>query len=513
MKKSISVLLVLALLLSAVAALADGKLISDEPVSLKLCVKEVSVAGASYADNLPVFQAIEDRTGVSIDWEVIPAEYSTVISTRIAAMTDLPDILASDASNNMLIGSGVIIPLDDLVEQYAPNLQKLLADNPDVAPSMYGADGHLYFLPARMISMEGLGANPTAFMLRYDWLEKCGIEKAPETIDEWHDVLVAFRDMDPNGNGEKDEAPFCAYSNYSVAFSSAWGIDWLNEFYVDDNGKVQYAWGNDATRDFLATMHDWYAEGLIAPDYLTNVNMDARLLENKTGVSYMNAASNCNYQNTNSTVEGIDWRPVAPPNNVYTGERGFLPTNGEDRCSKYKLAITSSCADPVVAIRWIDYMFSDEGLRFTNIGIEGMSYTLVGEGNIIYDDAYFASDAAYENRKKAGIEPDGTIPHILTMQYFNAMKFAYSDVINEACAPLVEYFRPRFPDYPLTEEEDEVISSVMTDIKTYSNEMIHKFIIGTEPMDKFDEYLAKLNAIGLSDVLAIKQAQYDRNNE
>lgn len=514
MKKMVSLLLALVMLAACVSAVAE-KYVSDEPVTLKLCVDEVGVAGASYADNLPVYQRIEELTGVTIEWEVIPTDFETVMSTRIASMMELPDILSVNVPNSTLIKSGVIIPLDGLVNENTPNLLRLLEENPDVAPTMYSADGVLYFLPCRMISFEGLAANPITFEVRYDWMQRLGIEDMPETIEDWHELLVAIRDNDPNQNGEADETPFCTTNQYGAkVFASAWGIDWMNDFYLDDEGIVQYAWNTEAARDYLATMRDWYAEGLIAADYLSGRDHWARMLEDNTGVSYWCAASGCDWCNdyNEKNPDTCDWLPVNPPLNVYTGEESFLPVNMTERIALNKLSITTMCENPEIAIKWLDFMFSDEGQRLTNVGIEGESYTLNADGSLNYLPKYWTDTDCWENRKRAGIEPSRYIPHILGDEYFAGMCIPYSERVMERCTPLVDYFRPALPTYSPTAEEDAVLSAVMTDIKTYTEEMINKYIIGTEDLDSFDAFVEKLDSIGLDEVIAIKQEQYERNN-
>ena len=73
--KRIVALLLAALLVFTGAAMAEGKTVSEEPVTLKYAVSEVPVSGCSYADPLPVWKVLEEVTGVTIDWDVIPTEY------------------------------------------------------------------------------------------------------------------------------------------------------------------------------------------------------------------------------------------------------------------------------------------------------------------------------------------------------------------------------------------------------------------------------------------------------
>ena len=73
-----------------------------------------------------------------------------------------------------------------------------------------------------------------------------------------------------------------------------------------------------------------------------------------------------------------------------------------------------------------------------------------------------------------------------------------------------QYIRPTIPALSFTEEEREVINSIYTEIQTYKDEMINKFIMGKEPLDNFDNFVETLNSMGIEEVLAVEQAAYDR---
>ena len=73
-----------------------------------------------------------------------------------------------------------------------------------------------------------------------------------------------------------------------------------------------------------------------------------------------------------------------------------------------------------------------------------------------------------------------------------------------------QYIRPTIPALSLTEDEREVINSTYTEIQTYKDEMINKFIMGKEPLDNFDKFVQTLKDMGIDDVLAVEQAAYDR---
>ena len=509
MMKRIVALLLAALLVFTGAAMAEGKTVSEEPVTLKYAVSEVPVSGCSYADPLPVWKVLEEVTGVTIDWDVIPTEYQTVMSTRIASNSNLPDVMMDPGGSvSTLMNGSVFARLNDLIDAYGPNISRILGENPALVAEMYTPDGSLCALPTRVFTMQNYSTNPMCFMVRRDWMKKVGITDEPTTIEEWHALLQAFREKDPNGNGEKDETPFCTNLGMMRAFSEAWGLDPLTDFDVKD-GQVRYQWTTEEARDFIATMAQWYAEGLIAPDYLTDRNLDARHLENQTGASFMWAASNCSWQNTNNTTPGTDWNLVPPPRNVYTGEEGFLPVSAKDLYSS-KTLITTVNDKAELAVKYLNYLWSDEGTMYTCMGVEGDSYVYNENGEPVFTEKIQDGGNWYANTKAYGLE--APICHVTNHAFCKAQIAAYSDEINAKAASVLPYIRVSMPSYMASEEEDMVISIVYTDIKTYADEMINKFITGSEPMDRFDSFVGKIESMGLAEVVAVKQAQYDRNN-
>ena len=510
MKKLLCLIVILALTIPALAIAEGSTLIEAEDPTLKFITREVEVADCSYTDPLPVFQIVEEKTGIHIDWETIPSDYSTVMSTRLAAMSDLPDFMNNPSlSINMLATGGIAARLNDLIDAYGPNIAKRLNDESQKGTKLEltAPDGGLYALPDRICAMENYCTNPMTFIIRFDWLEKCGIAEPPTTIQEWHDTLAAFRENDANGNGEADEV-FCAAAVYMLCFGEAYGLDQFSNYIVKDD-KVVFQWTTEEARDFLAEMNRWYAEGLIAPDYLTDRNIDARHLEDQDGASFMWSASNCDWQNKNNTISTPDWRPILPPKNVYTGEDGFVNVSASSLYGSYSI-ITDANGKADLAVKWFNYLWSDEGALLTSMGVEGETYYWDENGDAKFIESFIDGGNWYQNTKAYGIDP-GRVPRVSTMYFSKAQAAGYGDVINEAAAKVVPYVQTSFPNYVPNDAEEMTISMYETDIKTYVQEMIHKFITGSEPMENFDAFVAQLNGMGLDDVLAIRQAQYDRN--
>lgn len=120
---------------------------------------------------------------------------------------------------------GVFIKLNDLIDKYAPNLKKIMKENPEVKNAITFPNGNIYSFPT-IISEDFtsmlLGPRP---WINKEWLEKLGM-KMPETIEEYYEYLKAVKEKDPNGNGKADEIPF---GSYSIGMLTRWlngSFDW-----------------------------------------------------------------------------------------------------------------------------------------------------------------------------------------------------------------------------------------------------------------------------------------------
>lgn len=496
------------------ASTEKSSLITDVPVELSIAICEVPVAGVSYADKLPVFQELEKRTGVTIKFDVLnSSDYVKVMKTRIAAATDLPDIykLMSGGSESLdimpLIKGNLILQLDDYIEKEAPNIKALYKESPDLKSTMISPDGKMYSIPNRVNALVAYERNPLTFLIRNDWLQKVGVNTNPETIDEWYNVLKLFKTADPNGNNKDDEIPYSGQFYMISAFAEAYGINYHTSFYQDDSGVVQYDWMKPSAKEYLQTMNKWYVEKLIDPQYLTITtdNMWGQMLDDMVGATFLSSASNCDWLNTNNKKnQNADWRAVIPPKQI-SGEDGFTVRN--DR-SGGKTVISSSCKNPDIAVKWIDYLFSDEGSILTTFGIEGVHYT-VQDGKYAYTEAILKDGKRYENTKSVGIDPSG-VPQLIRPEYYD-MPSAYSQEIRDSVKPVGKHIITPFPEFISSDSEAEVLSKKLADINTYADEMLNKFIIGSEPISNFDKFVQKLKELGIDEVLKVKQAQYDRS--
>ena len=164
----------------------------------------------------------EAETGMKFNWQKINSEGATEKMPVILSADELPDIIWNGISKDMfvqLMDQDIFMPVEDLIENHMPNLKKILDENPQYKEMMYAPDGHIYGFPY-IEEMDGLVLTPGPMVIYKPWLDKLGLEM-PTTIDEFHEVLLAFKNAgDLNENGINDEIPYALSFNSKETFGS-----------------------------------------------------------------------------------------------------------------------------------------------------------------------------------------------------------------------------------------------------------------------------------------------------
>lgn len=466
-------------------------------------------ADQAISTDLPIIQEITKRTGVNFEFVAAPNtedQFREKFNVTVAS-GDIPDIMVSTYRDDMMkvAEQGTFAALDDYIDQYAPNLKKILDENPDYIRDIRASDGNIYFMPF-------IGAVKTfkVWMLRGDWLDKLGLE-VPVTLDNWYNVLKAFKEQDPNGNGEADEIPYTTRNTQAgvLAFMEAFGISGFeaNEQFFIEDGQVKYAYTDPRCKEALEFINKLYSEGLIDSEYATNdTNVWLSRLTNEVSGACQDTTARAYSLGTQVRAANADsdayFVVVAPPK----GPDGTQMTTSQMQAIRGFTAISADSPYIKEIVQLFDYFYSEEGSLLMNFGIEGETYTMEN-GKPTYTEN-IANDSQgrsilsmlniYGHREWAYKQDIGYEDALLDETYVNYRN------------DMEQYIRPTIPALSFTEEEREVINSTYTEIQTYKDEMINKFIMGKEPLDNFDSFVQTLKNMGIDDVLAVEQAAYDR---
>ena len=457
-------------------------------------------------------------SGIKVNWEELTdiREKKNVILTR----GDLPDAFYQVGwSNGELLKygqQGLFLPLEDLIQEHAPNLQKFLDENEEVRKGLISADGHIYATP--YLDPYPEGNRTIRLWMNKKWLDQLGLE-VPKTTVELEEVLTAFITKDPNGNGQNDEQGWYMPSSYfSWTFEhmlmGSYGIGnggrkALNNYiYVDDNDEIQLTITADEYKEILKYENRLYKSGAINKQAFSGVDYDkwtADAAKDTVGAWHW-ADPDYIGQSVNDDFTAV---------NVLAGPDGdMVSLTDSPVAGSSALVVTKNAKDPGAILKWVDYFYSEEGRIFGYLGKEGVTYN-IEDGKMVYIDEIL-------NYK------DG--PQLGAFQYVDNVYggyFPYMELSTEVRAAAAKKVAPVYedlteqtlpsvmlPDLPATIEEANESSSIMADIGNYIGQMRVEFVTGTKDIDQeWDNYIAQLSKMGSEQYLKIKQTQYKRYKE
>lgn len=480
-------------------------------------------------NDLKAIPIIEEKFHVDIEFVIANGSNDEIDAQYLAMLTsgDVPDVvcyLHNEAYQGKggipgLYSGGVCMELNDLIENNMPNLKKIFETYPDVARDMRTDDGkYLYFQRINPLESDTdkMSLSDVGLVMRQDWLDNVGMQ-APETIDEWYNVLKAFKDMDPNGNGIADEIPFDAASSGLTLFEGAFGIS--KGAYIDPKtGKVNYGAVTQEYKSFLEEMNKWYSEGLMANAYDEEGNLakSDTLDENIAGDiagSWKGLASAAEHKipliaekNPNAALAAVPY-PKTKDGEIYIINRNF------SRVQRETQIISADCEYPEAVAAIIDYMYSDEGSELMLWGEEGVTFEREADGTRKLTEFGIANTEL----------PDGSKPQNYKMYGNQCTGFPAFGLYDINMASREDWYREACRtwcqgdysiNYPkavsFTEEEQKILNPENSEIDSYIEEMQWKFITGQEPLSNFDTYLANLERMGIKDRIQVYQDAYDR---
>ncbi len=453
-----------------------------------------------------VLNKYEEMTNIHMDYQEVPNDGFEENKQLLFASNELPDIFLRSALNSSQIstygvGSGQLMVLDDLIEQYAPNLTKFYEENPLIKQAVTASDGHMYTIPA--IDISATGRMGFKQWINQKWLDNLGL-KMPTNLEEFKKVLIAFRDNDPNGNGQQDEIPLGirdADSIYSLGGSFGLYHQMQDTYNIDENGTVHNWLCDDEFKDYLMYLNDLYKEGLLWQDYYKGdiPAWRSNLASEFYGAMYMPYSDV--FKNCEESYTGYE--PLLGP-----GGKQLWADANSGISAMGSFALSSTCSNPEAAMRWVDYFYGTEGELFFTYGIEGETYDLDSSNAPQFKDEILNSpDGFMTALGKINLVPGGGFPCLRTDSTDSVVA---SQRTKDAAAKLMNYLPEKVYAKPAVSMEDaERVTTIEQDLNNYRKEAVAKFIIGEWGFDKWEEYSSTLEKIGIRDLEEIYQRALD----
>ncbi|WP_341367241.1 sugar ABC transporter permease [Yoonia sp. BS5-3] len=498
-------------------AFADGHLlIVDEPLELTIQMNHARYP--TYNEDWPVEQAARKLTNIHLIDDTVGANMRTSENTGrtealnlMLAAGAIPDIVGSSRLKdfvNQYGPEGAFYPLNDLIEEHAPNMKAYFDARPEIASAISAADGNMYYIPYLPDGKYG-----RAYFIRYDWLDALGLE-VPETVEEVEEVLRAFKNDDPNGNGVADEVPYFARQwPELIRLVTLWdgrssGSDTYHDFYVDD-GEVKHPYAGEGYRDGIAGLARWYEEGLIDAEVFTRGSSAREYLlsENLGGMTHDWFASTAGYNTSLADrIDGFAFKAFAPPasvSGVRMEEHRRIPIKPDG------WAIGISNEHPVETIKYFDFWFTEEGRRLANFGVEGEQYTMV-DGAPQFTEEFLTNGEPVNNQLYAvgsQLQARGYFQdYEYEKQWSNEFALEGIALYDEG-----DYLIDQFLGVAFTADEQRVYDRTFPSIRDYMLERQQGWILGNgDVMEDWDAYIETLDNMGYQDLIAVMNSAYQR---
>lgn len=479
--------------------------ITDEPITLRYWCG-IYGQQPQMSENV-IYQEISKRTGVNFEFINPPVGQDKEQFGLMLASKNLPDLIERSSSEiypggiQKALDDGVYLRLNDYINKYAPNVKGILEENAEIKKMMTLDSGDIGLFKSIKTTEEPPWTGP---IYRQDYLDKVGLEK-PETIDEWYNMLVAFK------NQLNLKAPMVMKGGIpSYGLTSAFNIGY--EFY-QDGGKVKYGPIEPEYKEMLKTLNKWYNEGLIDSEFTARDDngTEAMCISGDTG-AWFGPYDKLDHFMSIANMENKEYKLAAAPYLVSKkGEKTpFIQKNY--RVNEPSLAITAKTKYPKEAVKVVDYFYSKDGYLLFNYGIEGKTYELNENGEPEFTEfmlnnpdgiPFTTLEYTYKRHSGPYLRNWAATPSVERPEIKDAMVIWESAGTTDAALPMLTF----------TLEEASSMNTIMTNINTYKDQFIVKAIMGLESIDNFDAYVETLKGFGIEKVIGYYQDSLERYNK
>jgi len=501
-----------------------------EPHELSLWAVQPSDV-ADYATNLQT-RWYEEFTGVKTHWTTTPSQGRFQQFQTSVLSGEWPDIYLFEfdlGDLKVLVDYEVLLPLDELIEEHTVYIKQALVDSPEIRDAIVNPfDGKIYTL---FEDTYNLNSVINRMYVNKNWLEQYETATGkgmPSTTEDFEEMLLFFRDNDMNGNGDVgDEIPYLGSNAWTQggdgvfyllgSFAPTSTLNCAFATILNDDGTAYFSANTEEFREGLRYVRRLYEQGLITEETFitdnsqrfsyTSVPRD----EVVVGVISSRAIEECiALTNNDSYVDFSDYIAIPP----LKGPGGIRTTvAAADNIITRRSGITATCSNPEIAIKWLDYWYSEEGRAWViNGGQEGVQWwwedgeSLNGPARVIKrtDDVELLYNAAWSNSAVAKILKESDFDN-MDVSGINTNALLRNELDRRIYEPYVVYH-----NWPSQWTTDEAIGmefgEINMNIKDYVGQAYVSFIMGNTDIssdEDWNAYLEGLNAVGLERFLEV----------
>lgn len=484
----------------------------------------------SNPNNRTIFKRLQEQTNVEIEWTAIQSDqWSDKIKLNMANINSITDFVFSagfsDSDLLRYAEQGAIIPLEEYIDSCMPNLSAVFEKYPEYRAMTTAPDGHIYSLPW----IEQLGAEKTAIQTVGDmsfinkkWLDFLGLE-IPETVDEFEQVLIAFRDNADKLQAEfgiegsiipmsfimndGDQDPAILINGFGEGYGDA---DRGRHIAVTDDKQVICSATQEGFKKGMQWLHSLYEQNLIDPEAFTQEwsTYVSKGKSGRYGVCFSWDVAN---------IDNLqDWVPLPA---LTADTRNITPQNGSftSGYDRGRCVVTAVADDPELVCEWLDQMYDPFQSPQNNWGTYGEDDDFdifeLGEnenGEPMLQHAPLGDASPVEVREAECVGG----PLAVLDEYYGVYVTCPDDAqyrldwIKDIYTPDMntQYV---YPNLFMSAEDTEELSNLQADITKTINAAKSDWVMNGFDDSDWEQFQSELEAYGLSDMLAIFQKYLD----
>lgn len=471
-------------------------------------------SGATRWQDQPFMGFLEEATGVRVNYNYVAkgGDSNQLLTLMWAGdIEDMYHMVHMTGNINATIGSEyiedeLIWDLTDYLPEYAPNFWEWINREENVVEkiAVTTSDGRFYMIPQIRADNALTWIGPA---IRQDWLDECGLQ-TPVTVEDLEKVLVTFKEKynAKLGFASSEGSKHCGliasgFDSLAYAFAD----DGASMFKISKDGEVVLPQTQPEWLEMMETLADWWERGLIDEDSLTadRAAIRAKALNNELGVIWTAASQidvwreDAEAQGVESNWVGMEYLRTEPGAPVITARSGAA------RASGLGTVLTKRCSEEelIVALKWLDYGWTEEGRMMWNFGKEGVSWEMV-DGKPQFTDVVKNHELGMSQGMIAytglgnGSGPVMQVEELVPAKSSAAQAEAYElwGINNEARSHY-------FPTVTLSQADQERMTTVLNTLQTLLKDNGTAFLTGQRPLSEYDDFIAELNKQGLQDAL------------
>jgi len=520
-------------------SLNSGDIQKVDPNELAFPLKEKTVISGltsfppnteSNPNNRTIFRRLQEKTNVEVKWTAIQSDqWNDKITLAMANPKTLADFVFNASFNDSSLlkyaDQGIIIPLEDYIDSYMPNLKAVFDKYPEYRAMCTDTNGHIWGLPW----IEQLGSGKEAIQvidnmsfINKKWLDVLGL-KVPNTIEEFEKVLLEFKNkasllqnkLKIDGSiipmsfimNDGGQDPYVLINGFGEGYGDA---DKGRHIAVTDNRKVICSATQEGFKKGTAWLHKLYEQGLIDPEAFTQ-EWSTYVSKGKSGRYGV-----CFSWDVANIANLSDWVPLpvlkADVKNL-TAQNGSF-TSGFDRG---RCVVTAVAKNPALVCAWLDQMYDPFQSPQNNWGTYGeddeFDIFVLGKndaGKDMLKHAPLGSASPVEVREAESVNG----PLAILDEYYGVYVTCPDDA-KYRLDWIKDYFTPDvnekyvYPNVFMTREDTEEVSNIQADVSKAINTAKSDWVMNGFTDQDWENFKKKLESYKLDKLLSIFQKYLD----